>query len=105
MIDESLLFRYHNPLQSYKVPLRNVLSGKFLDDAYESIEKDVSKVLADAAKFGATIASDGWSDAQRRPILNFMVVTRGRAAFMHFIDCTDHMADGVRKDSAYVAAL
>ena len=63
-----------------------------------------SKVLADAAKFGATIASDGWSDAQRRPFLNFMVVTRERAAFMHSIDCTDHMADGGRKDSAYVAS-
>ena len=109
MIDERLFFCHYNPLQSYKVPLRNVLSGKLLkDQPKKSTEKDVSKVLADAAKFGATIASDGWSNAQRRPILNFMVVTRlvtrGRAAFMHSIDCTDHMADGGRKDSACVAS-
>ncbi len=71
-----------------------------LDDAHESTEKDVSKVLADAAKFGATIASGGWSDAQRRPILNFMVVTRGRAAFMHSIHCIDYMADEGRKVAA-----
>ena len=32
-----------------------------------------------------------------------MDVTRGKAMFLKSIDCTEHMAEGVRKDAAYVA--
>jgi hypothetical protein len=33
-----------------------------------------------------------------------MNVTRGRAVFLKSIDCTDHMAEGGRKDAAYIAS-
>ena len=54
-------------------------------------------------KYGATIASDGCEDVRRRPILNFMASTRRAAAFLKSLDCTDHMAEGGRKDAAYIA--
>ena len=49
------------------------------------------------------MASDGWSDVLRRPITNFMLVTRESAVFMKSVDSTDHMADGGRKNAAYLA--
>ncbi len=54
-------------------------------------------IIAEAKTFGATIASDGWSDMHRCPILNVIIVTRGAAVFMRSIDGTDHMAEGGRK--------
>ena len=103
MIEESMKFARQNPLQSYKVPHRHKFSGELLDKAYESTEKFGAPILAVAKRFGATIASDGWSDARRRPILNFMASTRGAAAFLKSVDCTDHMAGGGKKDAAYIA--
>jgi hypothetical protein len=102
MIEEAMTFRQQNPLQPYKVPLRRKLSGDLLDKAYESTEHGVLPILAEAKKYGATIASDGWNDVHRRPILNIMLVTRGAAVFRNSIDCTDHMAEGGRKNAAYI---
>ncbi len=55
------------------------LSGKLFGQAYKSTEQSVEQILAVAKKYGATIALDGWSDALRRPILNFMLSTLGAA--------------------------
>ena len=38
--------------------------------------------------------SDGCSDAQRQPTLNFTASTRAAAAVLKSIDCTDQMAEG-----------
>jgi hypothetical protein len=77
MIEESMKFARQYPLQSYKVPNRHKFSGELLDKAYESTEKLVAPILAVGKKYGATIASDGWSDQHRRPILNWsaMLIT------------------------------
>ena len=79
MIEESMAFRLQNSVESYKTPNRKKLSGQLLDDVYESIQESVLPVLAAAVKYGSTVASDGWSDVNRRLILNFINVTRGRA--------------------------
>jgi hypothetical protein len=47
------------------------------------------------------MASDGWSDLQRRPITNFMLVTRESAVFLMSVDSLDHMAEGGRKGRAW----
>ena len=91
MIEESMKFAKQNPIQSYKAPSRKKLSGELLDQAYKSTEQLVAPLVAIAKKYGATIASDGWNDACRRPILNFMASTRGAAVFLKSVDCTDHM--------------
>jgi hypothetical protein len=75
MIVESMAFRLQNSVESYKTPNRKKLSGQLLDDVYTSIQESVLPVLAAAAKYGSSIASDGWSDVHRRPILNFMNLT------------------------------
>lgn len=35
---------------------------------------------------GVTIASDGWSDAQRRPLINFLAVTESGLMFLRAIN-------------------
>jgi hypothetical protein len=104
MIDECMKFSKQNPFQSYKTPSRKKLSGELLDKAYESTEQLIAPHLAAAKKFGVTIASDGWSDPRRRPILNFMASTRGASIFLKSVDCTDHMAEGGKKDAAYIGS-
>ncbi len=46
------------------------------------------------------MASDGWSDVQRRPITNFILVTRESAVFLKSVDSSDHVAEGGRKARA-----
>ncbi len=46
------------------------------------------------------MASDGWSDVQRRPITNFMLVTRESTVFLKSVDSSDHMAEGGREARA-----
>jgi hypothetical protein len=46
------------------------------------------------------MTSDGWSDVQRRPITNFMLVTRESAVFLKPVDSSDHMAEGGREARA-----
>ncbi|XLS80088.1 hypothetical protein HN51_064313 [Arachis hypogaea] len=47
---------------------------------------------------GVSIVSDGWSDPQRRPLLNFMAVTESGPMFLKAVDCSDEI-----KDKDYVA--
>ena len=94
IIDESVKFARKKPHQSIKEPHRLKFSWKVLDKAYGFSEKLVAPILAVAKQYGVTIASDGWSDPRRRPILNFMASTRGAATLLKsVVHCTDHMAE------------
>lgn len=44
------------------------------------------------------IVSDGWSDAQRRPLLNFLVVTEDGPMFLRAIN-----TEGISKTKEYIA--
>jgi hypothetical protein len=47
---------------------------------------------------GVSIVSDGWSDAQRRPLLNFLVVTEDGPMFLRAIN-----TEGISKTKEYIA--
>ena len=40
-----------------------------------------------------TIVSDGWSDQQRRSLINFMAVTESEPIFLKAIDCSNEIKD------------
>ena len=42
---------------------------------------------------GVSIVSDGWSDPQRRSLINFMVVTKSGHIFLKAIDCSNEIKD------------
>ncbi|XLR22794.1 hypothetical protein S83_050694 [Arachis hypogaea] len=47
---------------------------------------------------GVSIVSDGWSNPQRRPLLNFIAITESGPMFLKAVDCSDEI-----KDKDYVA--
>ena len=49
---------------------------------------------------GVSIVSDGWSDPQRRPLINIMVVSDGGPVFIKAID-----GSGEFKDKHYIAGV
>ena len=62
----------------------------------------VKKVVEDRTKnsinqYGATICSDGWSNTNTRPLMNFMLVCPAGDVFLGSVDRT-----GSRKDFVYM---
>ena len=49
---------------------------------------------------GVSIVTDGWSDAQRRPLINFMAVTESGPMFLRAVNC-----EGEFKDKEFIANL
>ncbi len=96
-------FGQQHPGRKYKAPNRRRIGGPLLDSAYEDTAASLQPIIDKAKQYGGTLASDGWSDAQRQPITNLMVVTRESAVFMKSVDSTDHMADGGRKNATYLS--
>ena len=103
VVEQCIEFGQQHPGRKYKAPNRRRISGPLLDSAYEDTAASVQLLLDTAKEYGGTLASDGWSDVHRRPITNFMLVTRESAVFMKSVDSTDHMADGGRKNAVYLA--
>lgn len=103
VIDQCIEFGQQHPGRRYKAPNRRRISGPLLDSAFEATTLQAQPIIDRAKKYGGTLASDGWSNVQRRPITNFMLVTRESAIFLKSVDSTDHMADGGRKNATYLA--
>ena len=49
---------------------------------------------------GVSIVSDGWSDPQRRSLINFMAITKSGPMFLKAIDCSNEI-----KDKYFIAKL
>ena len=79
MVEQCIKFGQQNPGRKYKVPNRRRIGGALLDSAYEDTGASVQPIIDRAKKYGGTLTSDGWSDVHRRPITNFMFVTRESA--------------------------
>lgn len=61
---------------SYQVPSDYPIRTTLLEQEYSKVCRRVDEFHADhLTRTGGTIVSDGWSDAQRRPLLNFLLVT------------------------------
>jgi Protein of unknown function (DUF 659) len=60
----------------YKAPTYNRLREDLLDSARSHVEADISK-MADKSmsRTGCTVTSDGWDDANKRALLNFLRVS------------------------------
>ena len=83
----------------YKALNRRRIGGALLDSAYEDTGASVQPIIYRAKNHGCTLTSDGWIDVHRRPITNFMLVTRESAVFTKSVDSTDHMAERGRKNA------
>ena len=67
---------------SYKLPSRAALSGKLLNEAVTDGDKKLSEFKTQMSVTGATLVSDGWTNVQNRPIINYLAVTPDGAMFI-----------------------
>ena len=80
IVEQCIEFCQQHFGRKYKAAARNrrQMGGALLDSAYEDTEASVQIMIGRAREYGGTLTSDGWSDVHRRPVTNFMLVTRER---------------------------
>jgi hypothetical protein len=84
----------------YKPPAYNTLRTKLLDDTKASVEKDLKPFDTRTKTTGCSVISDGWDDAQHRPLLNSLAVNPKGVKFIDAVDTSGHT-----KDAQYIASI
>ncbi|XP_021717001.1 uncharacterized protein LOC110684870 [Chenopodium quinoa] len=87
-------------LSGYKPPGYNKLRTTLLCKETENVDRLLQPIKAAWKTKGVSIVSDGWSDPQRRPLINIMIASETGPMFMKAIDCS-----GEIKDIDFIATL
>ncbi|XP_059659219.1 uncharacterized protein LOC132306039 [Cornus florida] len=83
----------NNPLSGYLPPGYNLLRTTLLQKEKANIDRLLQPIRSTWKAKGVSIASDGWSDPQRRPLINFMAMTEGGPMFLKAVDCSGGIKD------------
>jgi hypothetical protein len=84
----------------YVPPRVNKLRTTLLQQEKQNVEQLLEPLKSTWGVKGVTIASDGWSDSQRRPLINFIVVIGNGPMFLK---CEN--SEGKVKSKEYIADL
>ena len=87
-------------LAGYVPPSYNRLRTTLLAQEKEHVNRLLQPIKDTWRKKGVSLVSDGWSDRQRRPLINIMAASSRGSMFVKAID-----ASGNTKDAEYVANL
>ncbi|KAJ1384591.1 Ribonuclease H-like superfamily [Sesbania bispinosa] len=79
----------NNSIGGYQPPGYNKLRTSLLLNERKHVEKLLEPIKYSWSQKGVTI--DGWSDPQRRPLINFMVVTESGPLFLKAVDCSNEL--------------
>ncbi|KAK3212079.1 hypothetical protein Dsin_016785 [Dipteronia sinensis] len=91
---------FKNAFPGY-VPLGyNALRTILFQKEQSNINRLLEPVKGTWKKKGVTICSDGWSDSQRRPLINIMAVCESGPMFLNAINC-----EGEQKDKFFISNL
>ncbi|XP_061347130.1 uncharacterized protein LOC133292709 [Gastrolobium bilobum] len=82
----------HN-IGDYRPPGYNLLRTTLLQQEKDNVDRLCIPARSLWRSNGVSIVSDGWSDSQRRPIINFMAVCDGAAMFLKSVDCSGDVKD------------
>ena len=94
-------FKSASQLPGYVPPGYNALRTTLLQKEKSNIENLLEPIKKTLNEKGVSICSDGWSDAQRRPLINIMAVSEGGPMFLKAINCEG----GETKDNHFIADL
>ncbi|KAG6483521.1 hypothetical protein ZIOFF_060169 [Zingiber officinale] len=87
-------------IPDYLPPGYNLLKTSLLQKEKAHIGKLLEPTKAAWKQKGVSICSDGWSDVQRKPLINIMVVYKSGPMFLKTINC-----EGEYKDKAFISKL
>ncbi|XP_075515270.1 uncharacterized protein LOC142549918 [Primulina tabacum] len=87
-------------IPGYLPPGYNLLRTTLLQREKAHIEKLLEPTKAAWKQKGVSICSDGWSDVQRRPLINIMAVCESGPMFLKPINC-----EGEYKDKSFISKL
>ncbi|XP_020247901.1 uncharacterized protein LOC109825460 [Asparagus officinalis] len=87
----------NNPISGYKPPGYNSMRTTILQREKTHVERLMEPIRGTWQQKGVSICSDGWVDAQRRPIINFMAVCEGKPMFLNAVN-----ADGEVKNKYFI---
>ncbi|XP_057999043.1 uncharacterized protein LOC110673033 [Hevea brasiliensis] len=96
----SYSFAANHVLGGYVPPGYNKLRTTLLQQEKANVERLLEPIKSTWLEKGVSIVSDGWSDLQRRPLINFMVVSESGPMFIKSVDCS-----GEVKDKQFIANL
>jgi hypothetical protein len=91
----------------YLPPDRRKMSGPLLDMLYDTNKEEMIKnLLLESSKiFGVTIFGDG-ATITNVPLMNILAASPNNPfALLEFVDCTDQMAKGGKKDAKYLTGI
>ena len=77
----------------YRPPSYNRLRTSILDKEKSHVDKLLSAIKETWKGKGVSIVSDGWTDVQRRPLINFIAITDGSPMFLKAINCQGEVKD------------
>lgn len=88
----------------YKVPNRKMMGGNLLDITYETYFAANMKKLNDGIEmYGICLYGDS-ATIKRKPFLNILAASvKEPSIVLEIADATDHLKEGGKKDSSYVA--
>ena len=92
-------FKSASQLPSCVPPGYNALRTRLLQKEKSKIENLLEPIKKTWNEKGVSICSDGWSDAQGRPLINIMAVLEGGPMFLKAINCEE------TKDKHFIADL
>ncbi|CAM8990676.1 unnamed protein product [Rhodiola kirilowii] len=93
-------FAANNNLSGYVHPGYNRLRTTLLDQEKKHVELLLAPIKNTWGAKGVTIVTDGWSDPQRRPLINFMACCESGLMFIKAVNCA-----GEVKDQEFIANI
>ncbi|KAJ1381583.1 Ribonuclease H-like superfamily [Sesbania bispinosa] len=76
----------NNPISGFLPPSYNAIRTTLLQREKAHILKLLQPIKDTWSEKGVSIVTDGWTDAQRRPLINFMAISDSRPMFLKAID-------------------
>ena len=89
----SYSFAANSTLAGYLPPGYNLLRTTLLQKERANVDRLLQPIRSTWKEKGVSIVSDGWSDSQRRPLINFMAVTEGGPMFLKTVVCSGEIKD------------
>ncbi|GAU16301.1 hypothetical protein TSUD_299330 [Trifolium subterraneum] len=96
----SYSFAANHNLNGFLPPSYNALRTTLLKQEKAHIDRLLQPIKSLWTLKGVTLVSDGWTDVQRRPLINFIGICEGRPIFLKAID-----GSGEYKDKFYMANI